>query len=798
MHVTHLPKSFYGYLALVAFSTLFYELSLIRVLDILWYPHFAYMVITLALLGFGIAGVITSVFSHRLRWTPRLGMVLTLALAASYGGIFFLLSAYQVNFVIFDSIASLAWRVFVAFTGLLIPFFLSGFILSLLFTEYAGQFGKLYAWDLVGASLGCILVPLLIPSFGGPGLLFAAAGVTVAGMALLLKRKALQVFFLLLALAVSLAPFYAKGKQPYLEIPFHIDKRGFISLTEQPPLATVWDRIARIDLIRYREEFIWIAYDGGTQTSYFYDFDGDYAKLRQELPQHSTRHFWGRFVYASHWLKEGTGAKVLVIGAAGGQETKAALTFGASHVDAVEMVGSVIQLGKEQYALEPYRNPRVNAVQGEGRSFLRSGNSTYDIIQIMSNHTSASIASGSGAVSPNYLQTVEAYQEYYSRLSSNGVLHINHHVYPKKFLTAAKAWQEMGREDFARHALLYYSEAWANLPTLLVKMSPWTQEEFDRIHALMGGHFRLIHNPMQPENSRLDPSFFTGELAADLESSIPYWIRPATDNQPFYNHLRKQFGPVAKTDPYVEVSVETLLNKSIRHGVPMDVIHLFVTSGAALALAFLCLFTPLFFSKVGRAKWTGKASFVTYFSCLGAGFIAIELLFIQFFHKLIGYPLYTYATVVFAFLISAGIGSYLCDHFKVAQKKFLRLLPFVGIPVYGMLLVLLNAPLQNFFLQWPIAIRILATLTLIFPLGLFLGMPFALGIAGSYQKGRGAVGWAWAVNGLFTVLGSVLSIVAATYFGFVLTIYVAFALYILAGLLLPQFAHLPQHAQLQS
>jgi hypothetical protein len=89
-------------------------------LDILWYPHFAYMVITLALLGFGIAGVITSVFSHRLRWTPRLGMVLTLALAASYGGIFFLLSAYQVNFVIFDSIAALAWRVFVAFTGLLI------------------------------------------------------------------------------------------------------------------------------------------------------------------------------------------------------------------------------------------------------------------------------------------------------------------------------------------------------------------------------------------------------------------------------------------------------------------------------------------------------------------------------------------------------------------------------------------------------------------------------------------------------------------------------------------------------
>ena len=50
-----------GYISIIALSTLFYELSLIRILDVLWYPHFAYMVITLALLGFGISGVFTSV-----------------------------------------------------------------------------------------------------------------------------------------------------------------------------------------------------------------------------------------------------------------------------------------------------------------------------------------------------------------------------------------------------------------------------------------------------------------------------------------------------------------------------------------------------------------------------------------------------------------------------------------------------------------------------------------------------------------------------------------------------------------
>ncbi|MCI5156902.1 MAG: hypothetical protein D3906_00380 [Candidatus Electrothrix sp. AUS1_2] len=454
-------QSAQGYVAFIALSTLFYELALIRILDVLWYPHFSYMVITLALLGFGIAGVITSIFAHRLAWKPEAAVPLTLILAISYIGVFVLLSVLHVDFNKFSSVSSLGIRVFFVFSGLLVPFFLSGFILSLLFTEYASSFGRLYAWDLTGAALGCILVPLLIPTFGGPGLLFAVSGLTFAGAAIPARGKISRIVLISVALIVILFPFLAK-EQHYLEIPFHMNKRGIIDLTGKPPLQTVWDRIARIDLIRYADNYTWIAYDGGAQTSYFYDFDGDYKKLRQDLPKNSTRHFWGRFVYASHWLKEGTYPKVLIIGAAGGQETKAAVAFGASEVDAVEMVGSVIRLGKEKYAKEPYNNPVVNAVQGEGRSFLRSGKKHYDIIQMMSNHTSASISSGSGAVSPNYLQTVDAYEEYFSHLSENGVLHINHHIYPKMVLTAARAWKHIGRENFSRHVLLYYSEPWCN------------------------------------------------------------------------------------------------------------------------------------------------------------------------------------------------------------------------------------------------------------------------------------------------------------------------------------------------
>lgn len=776
-----------AYISVIALSTLFYELSLIRILDVLWYPHFAYMVITLALLGFGISGVVTSILAeHAKLFSKSTLSVLTVILAFSYGGMFFFLNRFHIDFDNFSSVAYLGAKVLLVFSGLVLPFFLGGLILSILFTRHADKFGKLYFWDLIGASLGCLLVPLLIPSVGGPGMLFVASAMAMVALSLICRSKVVVSLALLCSLGIT--GFLLSRGGDYLEIAYHMDKRGFMSL-QDGHLLTKWDRISRIDLIQYRDEYVWIAYDGGTQTSYFYTFDGDYKKLRESLPEKAVDQFWDKFVFASHWLKEGTHPSVLIIGAAGGQETKGAIAFGAKSVDAIEMVGSVIELGKEKYAVEPYGNPKVNAVRGEGRSFLRSSNKKYDIIQMMSNHTTSSIASGSGAVSPNYLQTTDAYKEYFSHLSENGVLHINHHIYPKMVLTAARAWKESGRTDFEKHVLVYYVNKWYNLPTLLVKMQPWTQQEVDRVHALMGGDgFVRIHNPMDPEHSKLDKDFFTGTLSKELAASIPFRIDVPSDDKPFFNHLRKRLKPVSYKEPYVDTSVKVLLNDSIKHGLPMDVIHLIVSAGSALAIAVVCLFGPLLFSKVGRAHWEGKGAFIAYFACLGAGFIAIELIFVQLFHKLVGFPLYTYVTVVFSFLISAGVGSYVTDITKLHSRNIARFIPYLMIPFYGTVLLFFKEPLLNYFLQWSFLLRMGAAFVLIAPLGFFMGMPFAIGIAGSHQKGKGAVGWAWAINGLFTVLGGVCSIVLAIYAGFFNTLMIAFGIYILAGVLLPRFS----------
>ena len=84
------------------------------------------------------------------------------------------------------------------------------------------------------------------------------------------------------------------------------------------------------------------------------------------------------------------------------------------------MVGTVVSLATGRYADyigHVFEQPAVHVHVGEGRSFLRASPKRYDVIQVFSNDTSPSAASGSGVLNPVYLQTKEAYVEYFTHLS---------------------------------------------------------------------------------------------------------------------------------------------------------------------------------------------------------------------------------------------------------------------------------------------------------------------------------------------------------------------------------------------
>ncbi len=794
---------------LVALASLMLELMLTRVFDVVLVPNMSYAVVTMAVFGFGLAGIYAALRPIAAdRDIRRLTSLLCLGFAVATLILIPLINILPLDYTMIKqhavrTIGSFAFL----YLALIVPFFLGGYVLILVFSTYATRIQRLYFWDLIGAGIGSLIVIPFMAKIGPGGLMVAAAGLSLIAAASFTDSRTRSVACVAVAAVLIAIPFI---KSPtYIDFTLHMDKRGLKTAIEQGQGEFVrWDPISKINVVdqtlppppakptHLGGDRKAIQYDGGNQTSFLFKFDGDQARLRATL-DHDTSHvdtaFWYIEVLAAEYLKRDSGQSVLIMGSAGGQETKAALIYGASHVDAVEMVSTVVELVTHQYKDyigDIFHDPRVTAVAGEGRSFLRHSGRTYDIIQIFSNHTSSSTAAGTGAMAPVYLQTAEAYEEYFTHLSTNGVVQLNHVGYPREITTAALAWKRLGLTDFQRHVAVFFSPMQPSQSTVLIKMQPWTADEIDSLSAFLAqpsvpaaDRVRLVENPLDPTKSFLSGDFYSGDFPQALANRMPYDATPRTDNRPYFRFMRKHIEfLIPDKNLFVDVGTASDLNMSMSSGVPMDWLHLFLTGGASVIFVCLFVFVPLRFSTVGRQVGAAAFPLLTYFSCLGAGFISIELVFIQKFMHLIGSPLYTYSTVIFTMLLSAGLGSTMSETLGISSRERWAI-PFVGILLLGTLLVLIYpwaAHLALSLEQWS---RIFVSFLLIFPLGFFLGMPFPIGVPAITDKPPGAVAWAWGMNGLFTVVGGLGSVLLSLFFGFNAAIYTALSLYALALLI---------------
>ena len=791
-------------IGLTAFNTLMVELLLTRVFDVILYPNIGYMIITSALFAFGLAGIYTT-----LRPLPDAGAVpirlswLSVAMAGSLLVIRPALNAIPFHY---DAIAAQPLFQFACFLAvyflITMPFLLAGLIFALAFTTHARHIQVLYFWDLVGAAIGSVaLIPLLLPIGPGGGLL-VAAGVALAAALTFVPWRPWSLAPAVAAALLVATPFMLPG---YLSFVEHKADRGLQDARAQGRSEVVrWDPISKVEVIDIGPVKN-IVYDGGSQSSFIYPFDGQFPRLRRELGIAAgrdeeggfLRNFWQRGVVASHWMLEGSARRVLVIGSAAGQEIRAALAFGAGNIDAVEMVGEVISLGRNEYRLyngQVLNHFQANVVHGEGRAFLRAADEPYDIIQIFSNHSTSSVAAGAGAMDPTYLLTADAFEEYFNGLDDDGILHMNHHIYPRIVTTAALGWARLGRTDFRRHVVVVmrYPIEIDTLPTVLVKMTPWTEPEMRRLRALYSlepgqeAYYEIVEDPLDPRRSYLPPEFYSGTLSAGIIEQAGYRIVPTTDDRPYFNFIRRRLNdtPVDR-ERFVRPEVAHLLNGQVERGggIPMDVVHLIVTGVVSLAFAVVFIGVPLAFSRVGREPWRGKACTLGDFSCLGGGFIILELTFIQKLWKFIGYPLYTYAIVLFTLLLAAGLGSLSSPRLRVLPAERWHL-PFVGTLLCGGLFVVTHEWIFDAALGLPVSLRMLVAGLYLFPIGFFMGMAFPLGVLCVEQRSRGAVAWAWGMNGLFTVIGGLASVLLSIYLGFTVTELVALGIYGIALLAL--------------
>ena len=430
------------------------------------------------------------------------------------------------------------------------------------------------------------------------------------------------------------------------------------------------------------------------------------------------------------------------------------------------MVGTVVSLSTGPYADyigRLYEHPAVHVHVAEGRSFLRATDKTYDIIQIFSNYTSSSMVSGSGALAPAYLLTQEAFLEYFTHLGPNGILHINHHTYPRMIATASAAWRSLGRPDFRAHVAIFEKRNEPDrLPTMLIKMSPWTPAEiadliqFYSFPADGEPPYAIVENPLDPARSFLPDAFYAGQLPEALLEQAPYNVGVITDDRPAFSFLRRSVTELSPDrSSGLNLSTALHINSQLRRGwLPMDWLHLIVAGCASVFYGVLFILVPMLVSRVGRERWTGKAPALMYFAMLGFAFFAVELLFIQVFMKLI-----------------AG---------KESPRWYLA---FAGVLFSGVAIWMAYAPVSEYFMASPTAVRTAAAAAMIFPVAFFMGMPFPLGILELRSKPAGAVAWAWSMNGLFTTIGSVASVLLSVWIGFRMTMLLALAVYAVAALM---------------
>jgi hypothetical protein len=774
----------------------------------IWY-HFAYLTISVALLGFGSSGAIVAAFPNLFarRGVRLLTTFVVLAALAVLGGVAFLARhPIQVENLT-DAPLQFSASMLVYYVVVGAPFLLAGFSVSLPFAAWPRQMGRLYFWDLVGAAAGCAFVVVMIEPLSVPGLLFAAAGLLLAsGACLELASGARTRGLVLAAAAVAVLALAAPAghRLPVLitgskDMSFLKDPTKAPGLHEGADQFRKWTAINRVDAYDWAEPdtltywtFIgmregWtgykppaarLTYDGANGSDVF-SLRGDLEKEYAFLEHHMLR--------IPYLLLERP--NVLAIGVGGGIDLLNAVKQGARHVTGAELQPETVNLLKNtlrDFNSGFYLRDDVTLVASEGRHFVRKTDDVFDLVQITAVDTFAAQATGAYVLAESYLYTVEAMRDYFRRLSPDGIVTtvIGDFFAPGEMpplatrlaLIGYRALQDEGIADPREHIIVVGAVARGEVAqneSVLVKKTPFTTAEIDKVKAFAtASGFRILYAP-GPGAYDLSPMLAVSEeerlRAIDANH---YNVEATRDRDPFFYNVGKWKNFTTGQGIFWAMPGSFL----------GQLVLLLMVVQSTLLGAVLVIVPLLTGARSGLAT-PGVLSYLAYFLALGTGFMFLEISFVQTFVLFLGSPTYALSVTIFALLLFSGIGSLASTRFTDRPDRALRvLLPCLAVLVLVYTLGL--RPLFDAMLHLPLAVRIAVAVAAQMPMGLLLGMFMPLGIAIVARQNARLVPWAWGVNGVGSVAGTTLAVLLAMAAGFPAVSLAAVALYVVGTLLL--------------
>jgi spermidine synthase len=766
--------------------------------------NYAFLVISLTMLGFAVSGVVLTRFLDAFlaqlneAFTSLAAMFVVTLLLASH---FFCSSAAGASSALNRPgfvIGLMRWLPLALLFA--VPFSFAGLILSALLAAPAFQTRRIYFFDLVGSALGALLVVPMIANLGVESSLLIVCAVML-GSTLVLAPPRGRLARALALVAVAgilggvifprwvfemyypdgsvLANARIPGSQYFVE---HIawDPVARIEVSRIPPPSP--DRIDFPSLIGGNQSFHQRFRRMLTQNNYAFTYAVDYDGTRSSLTGIEET------IYAAAYETTSVARPtVLTIGVGGGFDILNALYFDAAKVTGVEVNAATVGILTRTYR-DYFRHwvedPRVHIVLGEGRHFLATSSDSYDVIQLSGVDSYSGTAAAAHVFSENYLYTAEAFDLYLKHLTPQGILCMMRLEFrpPREMLraltTAVAALRRAGAVRPADHIAMVTARNQI-FTALLVKQTPFTNEETARLRSWTekSPYFGVSFLPTDQGPAENHYQLFLDQGSPEREkifvASYPYDISPADDNRPFFFnyafwwHIFPASPTIWGSVPVMEYSVLLLF-------------------GIIAVVSLVCVLVPLRSLTRRGAEVEGRWRLVAYFAATGVGYLAIEVALLQEFGLFLGHPNYSLSVVLASLLFTTGLGSLLSA--KITSR--LGGVRFVSYALAAVVLALyaFGLPRLPGLLDLPFGARVAVVFGLVAPMGLLLGVFVPSALDRLKIVAPAFIPWAWGINGIFSVMAPILAIAFSMTWGIRALLLSAVPLYLIAGWTFPVVA----------
>lgn len=768
---------------LIAFSALTLEITLTRLLSVIALYHLAFFAVSTAMLG--ITAGATTVYL-RPRWFPqedlaaRLARVcLAYALAVCAGLILLCMTPLELRASVMSLVAML-----MATAACALPFYFSGMALTAVMTKCPLPIGRLYASDLVGASLGCLFVLAGLRVLDAPSLILLCGALGALAGYLFLRptsARGLRSACAWACLALTLLGL-ANSASQYAIRPFVV--KGQVEYPQRY-VVEKWNSISRVVVHRSRREppHYWgrspVA-PAFVVTQHMMNIDGTAGTaMHQFSTPADPAHLPYDVVNVAYYLRPTGGA--CIIGVGGGRDLQSAVLAGHRRVVGVEV--NPIFIGLLQGRFRSFAGlagrPGVELVVDEARSYLTRTAERFALIQMSLIDTWAATGAGAFSLSENVLYTLEAWQVFLSRLADDGIFTVSRWHSPdglgetgRAVSLAMAALIQSGAADPARQLAMITTE---NISTLLLCKRPFSQDEIAQLRKVCAD---LAFRPsILPGAAVFDEALARMLSARSLDglrqaiAREPLNYEPPTDENPyFFNMLRL---------PHLGYAFQRKLQLVFGNWVATLTLLGLIFSLALVTGLTVVLPLTVHGRRVRETResspilWPGAA----YFALIGAGFMFAEMALIQRLSVFLGHPVYALGILLFTIILSAGLGSALSEHLPLVRKPWLYLFPIVTALAILIVVLVLSALIPR-LIAAPLLSRALASILVVFPMGLLMGFFLPTGMRLVRSGGYAELPWYWALNGICGVLCSALAVFISIYVSISTNLYIAAACYL--------------------